>query len=310
MSILFGSGGTAPLVVRLILWLLLAGALGAAGMAVSVLAVGLYLASPAHRLIGPPPDIPGLQPVEIASGSGSTLQGWLIPGAPGGGAVLLMHGVHSDRRSMIHRAQLLQEQGFAVLLFDFQAHGESPGKYISFGYLEGMDATAAVAFMRRRLPGEGIGVIGVSLGGAAALLGPKPLPVEALVLESVFPDIDAALANRLRAGIGPVLGRVFTPLLTPLFKILLPPVLGVKLEDLRPVDRIGGVTAPVLVASGTADDRTPIAEAHALFDRAPEPKRFWAVPGAGHIDLEAYAPDDYHRIVLPFLAEYLRRHEP
>jgi fermentation-respiration switch protein FrsA (DUF1100 family) len=50
----------------------------------------------------------------------------------------------------------------------------------------------------------------------------------------------------------------------------------------------------------------PIGEARALFERAPEPKQFWAVRGAGHVDLEAFAPDDYRRIVLPFLTESLQ----
>lgn len=220
---------------------------------------------------------------------------------------MLMHGVHSNRLSMVRRARTLHDQGFAVLLFDFQAHGGSPGTRITFGRLEALDAAAAVAFVRRRFPDERVGVIGTSLGGAAALLGPEPLPVNALVLESVYPDIDAALANRLRTSLGPVLGPVFTPLLTPTFEVLLPPILGVTPGDLRPIDRIGAVTAPLLVISGSADSYTPIAEAEALFERATAPKRFWAVPGAGHADLESYDSVAYWRVVLPFLTEHLRR---
>lgn len=41
-------------------------------------------------------------------------------------------------------------------------------------------------------PGEKIGAIGQSLGGAAALLCPRPLQVDALVIEAVYPDIDGA----------------------------------------------------------------------------------------------------------------------
>ena len=159
----------------------------------------------------------------------------------------------------------------------------------------------------RRFPDFRIGVIGVSLGGAAALLGPAPLRVDALVLESVYPDIDAALANRLRAVLGPGIGATLVPILVPAFETLLPPVLGVAPAELRPIDRIGAVAAPLLVMSGTVDDRTPLAEAEALFARAPEPKQFWAVPGAAHVDLERFAPDDYWRHVLPFLAGHLRR---
>ena len=44
------------------------------------------------------------------------------------GAVVLMHGVKGNRLAMLRRARLLHAEGFGVLLFDFQAHGESAGK--------------------------------------------------------------------------------------------------------------------------------------------------------------------------------------
>ena len=291
--------------VRIGFFLILSGVVGLCG---SVLAVGLFLARPLTAVIGPPPEtLPGADSVRIASASGSSLSGWWIAGRPRGGAVVLMHGVRSNRTSMIRRAIVLHQQGFSVLLFDFQSHGESPGGGITFGRLEARDAAAAVAFVRARLPGERIAAIGVSVGGAAAVLGEKPLPVDALVLESVYPNIDSALSNRLRTHLGKMIGAMFTPLLTPLFKSLLPPLLGVSPGDLRPVDRIGTVTAPVLVASGTHDTHTTIAEAAALFAHAPEPKQYWAAPGATHADLERQDPEAYWRVVLPFLNERLRR---
>ncbi len=116
---------------------------------------------------------------------------------------------------MVDRARVLHEHGFSVLLFDFQASGESSGHRITFGKLEGLDAAAAVAFVRDRRPGERVGVIGTSLGGSAALLGPTPLAVDALVLEAVYPDMDAALSTRLRVRLGRFAGPLFTPLLTP-----------------------------------------------------------------------------------------------
>lgn len=294
---------------RIAAGLLLLGVLAGAGLCASVLVVGLHLAAPANTMVGPPPaDLSGVQVVQVPSLSGSLLQGWWMPGQqPGGGAVVLMHGAWSSRLTMVQRARVLHEHGFAVLLFDFQAEGESPGRHITFGRLEGLDAAAAVAFVRKRLPGERVGAIGVSLGGAAALLGPEPLPVDALVLESVYPDIEAALSNRLREGLGTVVGPVFTPLLTPTFDLLLPPILGVKPNELRPIDRIGAATAPLLIASGTADDRTPISEARSLFEHAPEPKQFWAVQGAAHVDLERFDPAAYWRVVQPFLSQHLQR---
>jgi fermentation-respiration switch protein FrsA (DUF1100 family) len=207
---------------------------------------------------------------------------------------------------MLRRARLLKSAGFSVLLFDFQAHGESAGTRITFGRLEGLDAAAAVAFVRERLPGERIGAIGSSLGGAAALLGPQPLPVDALVLEAVYSDIGMAIANRIRVVLGPTLGAAIAQPMAWLFEVVLPPFLGMKLGDLCPIDQIAAVTAPLLIAAGTHDDRTTMAETIAMFARAPEPKFLWAVEGAGHVDLEAYAPDDYRARVLPFLVERLQ----
>ena len=225
----------------------------------------------------------------------------------GGGTVVLMHGVRGNRLQMVRRARLLHEHGFSVLLFDFQASGESPGRRITFGKLEGLDTAAAVGFVRDRRPNERVGVIGTSLGGAAALLGPTPLAVDALVLEAVYPDIDAALSNRLRVNLGRLAGPVLTPLLTPMFKLLLPPILGAAPSELRPIDRIARVKAPILIASGALDAYTPLTEAEALFDHANEPKQFWAVTGAAHVDLEQHDLEQYWSIVLPFLSRYLKR---
>jgi len=280
------------------------------GLCGSVIAVGLALSAPHRAAIGPQPStLADAEAVAIPASSGSLLQGWWMAGQPGTGAVILMHGIWGSRLQMVRRAQVLHRRGFSVLLFDLQAHGESTGTRITFGRLEGMDAASAVSFVRGRAPGERVGVIGVSLGGAAALLGPGPLPVDALVLESVFPTIDAALTNRLHAALvpilDPVLGGVVPLMLAPMFEVVLPPILGVAPANLRPIDHIADVTAPVLVASGTADDRTPLVEAEALFARAPEPKRFWPVPGAAHEDLERFDSDAYWAVVMPFLVSNL-----
>jgi fermentation-respiration switch protein FrsA (DUF1100 family) len=207
---------------------------------------------------------------------------------------------------MLRRAELLHDAGLAVLLFDFQAHGESTGAGITFGHPEGLDAPAAVAFMRERVPRERIGAIGSSLGGAAALLGPAPLPVDALVLESVYPDIGSAIASRVRVVLGSTLGDIAAPATAWLFQLILPPFLGVKPADLRPIDHISAVTEPVLVACGTQDDRTTMVETRAMFERVRAPKLFWAVDGAGHVDLESYAPAAYRDHVVAFLIERLR----
>jgi uncharacterized protein len=256
---------------------------------------GVVLALPIRRAIGPPPPDLMARDVTIPSRSGSLLRGWMVRGEPGAGAVILLHGIHSDRSAMVARMRFLRQAGYSLLAIDLQGHGESPGRLITFGHLEALDAEASVGFIREALSGERIGVIGTSLGGAATLLGAVPL-------RAVYPDIRSALANRIAARLGAQAGRF----LAPLYLRLMPLVLHVHEEELRPIDRIAGVASPLLLMAGSADRYTTIEESRALFDRAPEPKRFWLVDGAAHVDLAAYAPDAYRVQVLDFFDTYLR----
>ena len=110
---------------------------------------GCFMARPAMtRALAIPSEL-AVRPVSFSSRSGSTIKAWLLRGTPGVGAVLLLHGVGDNRTSMVARARVLHQAGYAVLLPDFQAHGESAGSFITFGALESFDAEAALAFLRR-----------------------------------------------------------------------------------------------------------------------------------------------------------------
>jgi alpha/beta superfamily hydrolase len=54
---------------------------------------------------------------------------------------------------MLPRAELLWRAGYVVLMPDLQAHGQSTGDRISFGYLEARDAQACLRYLRERFPG-------------------------------------------------------------------------------------------------------------------------------------------------------------
>lgn len=282
---------------------LLGAVIGTTGLVGAILIVGLLLSAPARAPIGAPPA--HVMAVAFPAADKTVLRGWFLQGQPGHGAVLLMHGVRANRRSMTRRAELLWELGFSVLWFDFRAHGESDGHRITFGANEALDAAAAVTFLRARLPGERIGAIGASLGGAAALLGPGPLRIDALVLEAVYPDIERALDARFRVVLGGM-APIVAPLLTPLFVRLAPLVTGAGAAELRPIDRIGAFHGPLMIASGTADTRTPPVDTAALFGAAAPPKSLWFVPGAGHEDLHAFDPREYRARVITFLLQALR----
>jgi uncharacterized protein len=257
------------------------------------------VSAPARASIGAPPaDLP-IEPLTFASASGSRLSGWYIPGRAHAGAVLLMHGVRANRLEMLGRARFLHRYGMTVLLFDFQAHGESPGRSITFGYLEAMDARAAFDVLQMRAPGERVGVIGLSLGGAAAILA--GLPADAMVLEAVYADFGRAVENRLALWLGSP-GRHLAPVLTWQVK----PRLGFDPEVLRPAERVAELRAPLLLIAGDADRHATLDEARLLYARTRAPKELWIIAGAKHVDFHRYAPEPYERRILEFLGLRLR----
>ena len=151
---------------------------------------GEVLSAPARRTVGPPPAELVAETVTLNGSSNGVISGWFSRGQPGLGAVLLLHGVRSDRRQMIERSQFLHAAGYSVLLVDLPAHGESGGDRITFGYRETEGVRAALRFLNETLPNERTAVIGVSLGAASLVLaGVSPAP-SAVVLESMYPTIN------------------------------------------------------------------------------------------------------------------------
>ena len=241
-----------------------------------------------------------IEAVEFPSASGAMIKGWLVPAKNSKGVVVLMHGVNASRLTMLNRVGFLYNAGYSLLLFDFQAHGESLGRHITFGYLESRDAAAAVAFARQKFPGQKVAADGVSMGGAAALLARPQLAVDALIVESVYPTIFQAIQDRMIVRFGP-LGPCFTPLLTWQMK----PRLGIGLDDLRPIHEVPHLATPKFFMAGDADRNTTLKESRALYEAAAGPKQLWIVNGARHEDLHHFAPKEYETRMLAFLARYM-----
>jgi fermentation-respiration switch protein FrsA (DUF1100 family) len=146
------------------------------------------------------------------------------------------------------------------------------------------------------------------MGGAATVLGSGPIGADAFVLESVYPTIRQALSDRLATWFGP-LGFAARWLTTPVMSVVGSEI-GVSPDELRPIDRIGEVHAPLFMIAGTADPYTPLVEAESLFAHARGTKTFWAVDGAAHEDIHAYRPVEYEKRVGAFLERYLRTSTP
>lgn len=264
--------------------------------------VGGWLVAPQPCAIGEPPsDLPATS-ISLASDSGATVSGWHLRAEGGEGVVVLLHPNRGSRLSMLQRARLLYGAGYSIVMIDLQAHGESPGGHITMGHLEKHDARAAVEFARQEHPNEPIGVVGVSLGGASALLA-SPLRIDALVLEAVYPTIEEAVHNRVAAKLGPL-----SSIPAELLLVQLRPRLGISASQLRPIDHLPKVGCPVYLIAGAEDRHTPTAETRAMFAATRQPKALWLIDGAVHEDLHRVSPVEYKTRIVGFLNQHMREH--
>ncbi len=216
-----------------------------------------------------------------ASGQPVRLHGlWLAqPGRANAPVLLYLHGARWDVRGSAHRMRRMHDLGFSVLGIDYRGFGQSsPGLPSEDSAHE--DALAAWAWLAAQHPGAPRYLFGHSLGAAIAVRLAAESPaqqsaqggVAGLMVEGSFPSIPDVV-SRFKWGWLPL-----SPLITQRFDA---------------ASRIGEVRAPVLVVHGSADNLIPHALGRALYERAPEPKRWVLVDGGSHhsthgLGLEAY----------------------
>jgi uncharacterized protein len=243
--------------------------------------------------------------VALTSKDGLRLAGTYRPGVKADSpAILLLHGNGASRADVVENAQWLASLGYATLAIDFRGHGESAAANHSFGLFEARDARAAFDWLKKRQAGGPVGVVGISLGGAAALLGDDgPLPADAMVLQAVYPDIRAAIRNRLSAILGTILGTVGEPFLSyqSLFRQ------GEWPARLSPIRAAAKLRSPTLVIGGGEDQYTPPVETRAMFDAIKAPKEVWIVPGLSHAGISSEQNAPYRARVEAFLLRHLKK---
>ena len=248
------------------------------------------------------PSPPG-RVIHLTASDGVRLEGSYWPGRrTDGPAVLLLHGINSSRASFTRHALWLNGLGYAVLAIDFRGHGGSAPAPRTFGLYEARDAAAALTFLRANAPDRRVGVIGTSLGGAAALLGDDgPLPVQAMVLQAVYPDLSRAITNRIARVAGWPFARIGEPLLS--YQSW--PRYGVPPSRFAPINGLRRFRGPVLIIGGTADKNTTVADTIALYRAAPGTKELWLLKGVGHAATGSVFTNDYRNRVQALFATSL-----
>jgi fermentation-respiration switch protein FrsA (DUF1100 family) len=212
---------------------------------------------------------------------GAEVHGWWLPKQGARWGVLVCHGNAGNISHRLERARLMQQRlGASVLLFDYRGYGRSTGSPDEEGTYR--DARAAYRHLvdDKGIAAERLLLFGESLGAAVAVQLALEKPAAALVLESAFTSI-------------PDMARAAYPFLPPVG-----PLIRTRYETLAKLPRL---RVPLLVLHGERDEIVPFDQARRLFEAAPEPKRFFPIPGAGHNDAYLSGGEPYWRAFEDFL---------
>jgi pimeloyl-ACP methyl ester carboxylesterase len=142
---------------------------------------------------------------------GRTARGWLLKGAEGAPAVVLLHRYGGDRSWLFNLGVKINEAtNFTILWPDLRGHGENPPvKWASLGAREGDDLAAAFEYLlglkseNKKLVRESFGVYGVELGAYSALKSIRQnSPVRVLVLDSVVRSPNELLNTAVASCVG------------------------------------------------------------------------------------------------------------
>jgi len=238
-------------------------------------------------------DLPG-DDVWLDGPNGKKLHTWFIPVSGLAPAVVVLHGWGGNSGFMLPFAVPLRQAGFHVLFVDARGHGMSERDDFSSMPRFAEDLDVAVDWLRARTDVRSVGVVGHSVGAAASILA-----------TSRRSDVGAVVAVASFAHPGEFMesAKPIVLLPRPLAAVTLKTierVIGFGFDDIAPRNRIGRVTAPLLLIHGDEDRTVPISNLHELTNSKPSAQVI-VVQGAGHSDgFEALAGD-----VVGFLSEHL-----
>ncbi|HLV80093.1 MAG TPA: alpha/beta fold hydrolase [Chthonomonadaceae bacterium] len=286
-----------------------AAALAGAGLALGALAYTYLAIHPPRRRIRRTPAELGLDYEDIAfpSRDGLQIRGWLIP-APAGeetkAVVVLCHGYPTNRVEMLPYVRMLHEAGYATLLFDFRALGESEGDLCSIGHYEVEDLRGALDYLQSRPDTRALpyGALGLSLGGAVSLMtAAEDARLRAVVAEASYPSLQHAIEARCRFVAGPFAKTVVRSLHKVARRWI-----DFHPGDVAPLEVIGRISPrAVLLIQGQRDPQVRWRDAVRMYEAAGEPREIWLLPRSGHARCLRDAPQEYACRVTAFFQKYL-----
>jgi len=245
--------------------------------------------------------------VTFNSFDGTRLYGWWMASGAARPTIVLLHGVKKNRTDVLRGALVLCEAGFNVLVFDGRAHGDSEGRFVTYGFYERRDVESAIDWLvtNKQVDRNCLGLAGESMGAAIALQVAAHNPW----VRAVWADSPFASLRRVSAE--------FLERMTHLPGSLLNPVVWTTIQvanyrgkfDVQAVDPLAlaaRITCPVYLVHGTADQLIAPTHSQNIHDALAGERHLWLIDGARHARGIRHAKQHYaDRIVGFFKAKLI-----
>ena len=208
--------------------------------------------------------LPQAEEIELTTGDGERVIAWHVPPRGDKPVVLYFQGNGGALNLRAQRFARLTSDGTGLIALSYRGYGGSTGRPSEAGLLR--DAEATYAFATARYQAERLVLYGESLGSGVAVALAAEHKVGKVILEAPYTS-----AVEIGAAAYPFL-----------------PVRLLMHDQFRSDERIGKLTAPVLVLHGARDSVIPIAYGERLYALISAPKKFVRFPEGHHSDLDSH----------------------
>lgn len=249
-----------------------------------------------------------LQEVSITASDSAILRGWYVrPHNFNGNAVVLTHGITDNREGVAGYAELFLKHGYAVLLPDARAHGESGGEFATYGLKEADDLHRWVSWLYAKDSPQCVYGFGESYGAALVLqsLATEPRYC-AVAVEDAFSTAREMSYERvsgflhLHDWFGKSVGRPIIAVADFYSKTRY----GIDLLQPSPLDAVKQSSVPVLLIHGELDRNINPRHSVIIAKAAPNHVQLWLVPNAQHTGAWTVAHDEFESRVLGWFSQH------
>ncbi|MCK4862626.1 MAG: alpha/beta fold hydrolase [Rhodobacteraceae bacterium] len=233
------------------------------GALVLVFVVAVHVGFKAPRVVetGDPGDHGmDFRQVSVPIRRGKKLFGWYLKAsdAPNASSVVVLHGWGANAEIMLPVAQPLYDAGMNVLLIDARNHGQSPWDGYSAMPKFAEDAGAAVDWLYANTGTTKVALLGHSVGaGAVLLVASRRDDIAAVISIASFAHPEWLMQRWLQ--------KLRFP--APLIKLVLRYIevlIGHTFDEISPIQTVQGVSGPVMLVHGDADNAVPVSDFEAI----------------------------------------------